>query len=317
MKRDKNSQDISDARRPVQLVAIKDLMWLVYLYPLRLASRILPPGSFVNLGSLALPIFSLLTAKQRKAVKKGMENLFRSLGDERDADIFSMRYMRNALIRSLEDLVLDRLVSREQLECREFLGREYLDSALAEGKGIILISVHTFGNRLGKRYLSLSGYPVMSIRNREPIGGSMGRLGRSFLQPSYIKFLESVIVDEAYLQDPDCSLKILRRLREGGMVNFHLDGVAGRKSKTVSFLRGTGVFPVGFLEIARITGAPLLPMFCSGDRKILHIEFDQPFRLQPADSREEFIDANLEQVVRRMEDYICANPDQWELWVRL
>ena len=299
------------------LFTLKDLMWFVYLYPLRLGARILPPRSFVKLGSLALPFFSVLTGKQKRAVKQGMDNVFGSRREDRDADVFAGRYIRNAFIRSLEDLVLDRLVSRKQLECREFRGREHLDSALAEKKGVILISVHTFGNRLGKRYLYHSGYPVMSIRNRNPVGGSMGKLGQRFLQPRYIKFLEGVIVDEVYLQDPECSLKILRRLREGGLVNFHLDGVARGNEKSMPFLQGTGGFPFGFLEIARLTGSPMLPMLCIGDSEGLRIRFDRPFSLKPADSKEEFVDANMEQVVRQMEGYICDNPDQWELWVRM
>jgi len=123
MKSDIRVRSFSRSQRHRPLFTLKDLMWCLYLYPLRLVARILPPRSFVKLGSLAFPFFSVLTGKQRKDVKQGMDNLFSSLREDRNADVFAGRYLRNAFIRSLEDLVLDRLVSRKQLKCREFRGR--------------------------------------------------------------------------------------------------------------------------------------------------------------------------------------------------
>lgn len=301
--------------RPI--LSLKDLMWLFYLYPLRLLSLVLPCRLFLWLGRGLVPVLQLVTAPQRRAVMQYLDRIAEHLPPHSDSAAIARAFISNAAVRALEDLAADRLLDRGMVNCSSLEGLDLLDSALEKGRGAILLSVHTYAGRLGKRYLASCGYPVMSIRNKYPETGGMGRFGYRFLQPRYVKFLEKVIGDEVYVQDPDCSLIILRRLREGGLVNVYLDGITSREATKLPFLGAEGSFPSGFLEIARLTEAPIIPMLCLGDSRNLRINFGRPFNIMPAKIGAGFVSSNMPVMVRYMEKQILAHPDQWELWVKL
>jgi lauroyl/myristoyl acyltransferase len=309
------------ARRRRPLVSVKDLLWFLYLYPLRALATRLGRKNLYRLGSVAEPLFRALTGERaRRANKRIMQSLEGEYSSSETADI-TRRFVSNAIWRALDDLLLTSAEAEGssyiEESCIEVGGLEHLERALAAGKGVFVFSGHFYGNRLAKRYLARKGYPMMSVRHNSPPDNWMGVFGARFLQRRYLEFLHGVIRDEVFIQDPDCSFKIFKRLRAGGIVNVHIDAVFAEQKIVLPFLNGERPFATGGLEIARLSGCAMVPMLCLGNLSRARILFGDPLKLEEARTRTEYAERNIGKPAGILEEQIKAHPDEWEGWVRL
>ncbi|OHE78422.1 MAG: hypothetical protein A2107_08515 [Verrucomicrobia bacterium GWF2_62_7] len=296
---------------------MKDILWFLYLYPLRMLVSPLPSRSLYRIGRALEPIFRLVARKKRIRASRRMAVAF---GTEATADFISSvsrRYVSNAVYRALDDLTMMHPKASAAIEPPEIHGLEHLMNAVAAGRGVILTSGHFYANRLAKYHLAKLGYPIVSTRNGQPPDGWMGRFGARFLQRRYIEFLHGIIGEEIFIQDPECSLKIFKRLRAGGIVNVHIDANFSEKRVLIPFLGVPRSFATGLLEIARLSGCAVIPLLCLGNQIASSITFGEPVVLAPSQSREEFVKQNLPGLARKLEEQILEHPDQWEVWVRL
>ena len=290
------------------LITLKDISWLMYLYPVRwLATH--ARASFRGNQAVLLALCRAIAGRERRRVQARLERVPIGLLSRPAKDI-ARDNLDHAVRRVLDDLNMQSLVADRSLKVT-INGREHLERAVREKRGAILLSGHFFAARLAKRVLAASGYPVMSVRHFSPPDDNMGRLWGRRLQQEYIEFLSSVIVDEVDTTDPACTMKILQRLREGGLVNIHADSRFSSQVMDLPFLGAPGTFALGFLRIAEIAGCPLIPFRFLGDSRRLEISFDEPIRPVPGDRQ-----ATLRAIVEDLERQILKNPEQWEIWVR-
>jgi len=126
--------------------------------------------------------------------------------------------------------------------------------------------------------------------------------------------LDRTFPDGILSYDPDCTLKILWRLRAGGIVYIAAD-TRSRTSVAVPFLGGQLVVSRGVLEVARLAGCPLLPYDCTYDADGLRIELGVPLQLRADGRPADYIANNLPILVAALERQIKACPDQWTLWM--
>ncbi len=304
-----------DRGRP--LLSVKDLLWFLYLYPLRLLASRLSSIDLYRIGRAVEPIFQSVTRRQRREVSQRMALAFGSRSSSNSNLATTRRFVSNAIRRVLDDLTISHPKASPRLAPPEVHGLDHLEKALATGKGAILTSGHFYANRLAKHHLAKMGYPIMSVRDGQPPDEWMGRFGARFLQRRYIEFLHGIIREEVFVQDRECSLKIFRRLRAGGIVNVHIDANLSEQYVEIPFLGQPERFATGLLEIVRLSGCAVVPMLCLGNQEASSITFGEPAALTPSRSREEFAQVNLPRLVRILEEHILEHPDQWELWVRL
>jgi KDO2-lipid IV(A) lauroyltransferase len=302
------------SEQPLPWIKVKDLLWFLYLYPARWVSRTAPPTLKLFL-QLIEPAFQVFSAPRRHEVERKLAVAFGPATPPPRIKAIARRFVANFVWRAGDDLML--LRDPPPVHCRSFRGREHLDAALAAGKGVLLVSLHWYAGRAANRYLETAGYPVLTVRNEEPPDELMGRLGRRFLQPRYIRLLHDVIRDEVFIQDRECSLKILSRLRIGGIVDLHLDPPFSRRLIEHPFLGEPLQFPVGFFHLARNSGSAVLPMLVRGCAQDLEIRIAPPLPLDRSLPFDEFCLAHLSPLVRIFESYVLEYPDQWELWTRL
>lgn len=300
-----------------RLVSAKDLLWLVYLYPLRWLVRGIGPRSSYTLGRVIEPLFQAIASGRRKEALAWMREALPPQASPDALDRISRSFVSNAVFRALDDLHLTNPAVVERLPDPQIQGRPHLDAALAAGNGVLLISGHFYANRLGKRLLGRMGFPVLSVRNGRPPDFWMGHFGRKWLQPRYIQFLHSVIGDEVFIDDPQCSLKIFQRLRSGGLVNVHVDVGFATDVRRTQLLGRSRRFGTGLLEIIRLSGCAVLPMLCLGNLRHCAIRLGPPLELAAAESRQGFADANISRITNMLEEMIREKPEEWELWKRL
>jgi KDO2-lipid IV(A) lauroyltransferase len=230
------------------------------------------------------------------------------------AEILSRKFVLNAAVRVMDDLVLGR-GWRPRLA--HLAGIEYLQGAQAAGRGVLVLTGHFYASRAAKRYLEIAGYSILTVRNSKPRDELMGRIGKRFLQSRYIEFLHRVIRNEVFIQDPGCTLKIFQHLRRGGLVNIHFDSFGGHRTVERPFLGAPRLFSKGLLDIVRLSGCEVVPMSCTGTSINLRIAFSPAIDITPAADGEAFVNANLNTLANAIEVQVLTCPEEWELWTRL
>src|ERR1700733_11506019 len=125
---------LSSAEQP--LITVDDLLWFLYLYPLRILSAIAPRSFLYSLGRLS-----------RLRGRKRMDMAMRRMLNVQCARIPSDRIpqiadslLANSADRMLDDLVVSWPSSQRRLRCTEIQGLEHLEQARAAGKGALLLT---------------------------------------------------------------------------------------------------------------------------------------------------------------------------------
>jgi lauroyl/myristoyl acyltransferase len=154
------------------------------------------------------------------------------------------------------------------------------------------------------------------VRNHEPPDENAGQLGARLLQKRYVAFIGEVQGDEVSIQDRDCSLKMLARLRSGGLLDCHVDAPFSQEVVKRRFFGQEKSFPAGFLHVAKLAGCPLVPLHCLGNSRRLRIEFGRALWLEKAPDRKSFAGTNLTPVLRVLEDQIKSHPAEYDGWIR-
>ena len=303
------------ARAP--LFTAHDLLLLLYLYPFRFFSALASRDLLYRIARAAEPFLQFHSREWKNTVTRRMlaaPGL--DLTPDQAARI-ARRLVSNAAFRLMDDLVLSRPSFHAALSAGEVRGLEHLERASSAGNGVVLLTAHFYASRMARRYLATIGYPILTVRHQSPSEDLAGRLGQRMVQPRLVKFLHEVIRDEVYVQDPGCTLQILRRLRSGGLVNIHFDARHGARTVESWLLGVPRTFASGIFDIVRLSGCAVVPMLCLGRSKDLRIIFGPRLDIVDASGRDEFVAANLPSFVQTIENQIAENPEEWTLWMRL
>lgn len=293
----------------------KDLLFFIYLLPFRMLAANLPVKVARRIGVFLVHIYSLLAISKKRAIEKRLTLAFQDSRGKRDVQKLANQYIRHAGLKDIDDIVLNRLTKEDLLKCSQIKGLENVEAALSAKKGVILASGHFFANRLGKRLLNEIGYPVLSVRNNSPRRHPrFGRASSKYLKPRYVDFVNQVVKDYVVIQDKNCTLKILERLRREGLVNIHVDAGQSYHMMEYPFLGTKRFFPAGFLRIVYLTGAAVVPLLCIGNSSAFTIIFEKEVEFQQTSDQESFMFKNLAGLIGILESQIVQYPDQWALW---
>ncbi len=295
------------------LMTSLDLARLIYLYPVRLAARIMPPHVFLGVCESLIPLVLVVWRGKRDRVARNMRATFPAASDD-EIRGWACAAVAASLYRAVQDLVTRRLIAGDHLKPVKITGLHHLEAARSQGRGVLVFTGHFLAGRLARCYLEAKGIPMLVTRVGRPSGRRVGRIDRRLLQPSYIRLVHEVIRDEVMIEEPGSSLRILRRLREGGIVNALLDAGIRRRLSAPTMAGGSIPRGVGMLEVVRLTRAPMVPVAWFGDRRGLSIEFLQPLDLVDTADRLSFFAANMPRITATIEELIRRRPDQWEVF---
>ncbi len=193
-------------------------------------------------------------------------------------------------------------------------GEARLLSAVAEKRGILLVTFHYGGGSLIFPYLRGRGLAAHLLANAPPqerkvedwIPSTFGR--RRFAQIARLMGREVIFVSATSPR------KIHRALRAGGMVVALLDvlpefvGVKAWREQQVPFLGRPAWFPTGLLSVAAQADATIVPFFgWVGADHYRHFSFEEPCRASG-------LDETLAILVGLLEQYIRRYPYEWHHW---
>ena len=299
------------------LITARDLLALLYLYPLQFLFKFISRDRLYQIGRIAEPLLQFHFRKWRKRAEARMLATPGSGISASEAPRIARQLVSNAMFRLLDDVVISRPGFLKELRVSEVSGLEYLESAAAQRKGVVIVIGHFSAARIARRYLAAIGYPMLAVRAYRPNAGGAGRLSGRWVQPRLARFLHDVVRDEADPLTPGCTLKILQRLRSGGLVSITMDVAGGARVVQSRLLGAPHRFSAGLLDIIRLSGCAVVPMLSLGRSSDLRIVFSPPLDIVQSSSRDEFIGRNLPTLVKCLEKQIADHPAEWVLWALL
>jgi lauroyl/myristoyl acyltransferase len=184
-------------------------------------------------------------------------------------------------------------------ESIEFSDRSLIDGELENGRGIIIVTVHTGNWELAALFLSHIGYRMNVVAGvqmnnllTEAVKGAKEKHGITVFTPehSYRRLIES--------------------LSSNGVVALLLDGNIYTGGIEVELLNRRIVVPRGAVALSRRSGAPVMGGFCrrtGRERYRIHIE-----KIVDAEECRSLSEQKaLNRIYAKVGDYIHRNSDQW------
>lgn len=180
---------------------------------------------------------------------------------------------------------------------------EPLNAAVAEGKGIIFVTLH-FGNwDMGAAGLAAHGYPIDAIaetfelpRMNDLVQGYRRQLGINIIPMERL------------------GPGVLRALRRGDILALLIDVPAPGASVTVDFFGAPVEVAAGPARLALRTGARVIPAVLArepGHDELIRPIPDFDLRFQPSGDEEEDVRQLTQQIMSSLERFIRRYPDQW------
>lgn len=202
------------------------------------------------------------------------------------------------------NIIDEYLVSDDDLlKKSEIKGKEHLDNALKEGRGVILATAH-FGNWEAARVLPMVGVPLSVIVKRQ----------RNRLFDDYTNRIRTR--SGLRIIDMKRGLKgMMGDLKENRVVAILADQNAGKNGLIMDFLGFPASHWKGVAKISLRYQIPIVPGFVVRNADdSLTFEFHEPIIEHRLSDEEENYVLVLEKVNQHIESYIHEYPSQW-FWV--
>ncbi len=269
-------------------------------HTLMLLSRIvccLPHSFLLTLGKgMGILYYRLIKKQRERAVRQMMDGLGISEAEARETVRLSFINLGRNI---LEILYMPNLNKDNIDEYISFENREYIESAVAEGKGVVIFTAHIGTWEWLSAAFLLTGIPATAIAKKQP----------NEQYTRVIDDLRATIGMEVFSRGTSELFAAARALKAGKLLGFLADQDAGPGGAFIDFLGKTASTPLGPAVFAKKFGSPVVPAFIlrrSDLGKPMH--FDK----SSGDTDQELYDMTVE-LTRILERVIRENPTQW-LW---
>jgi len=260
---------------------------------------LLPHRVALAVGRVLGRLAHMLGRSRRAVVRRNIELCFPDLStDERDALAFEHF---KALGMSVIEMGLGRWARIEHLEAlTELRGLEHLESALATGRGVILLSAHFTTLEVMGRVLAANSPPFDSVfrKNRSEFVTELQRSGRE------------MSVDRT-IEKRDIK-RMVRSLRENRAVWYAPDQSYSRKgAEVIEFFGVPSMHTTATSTLARLGKAMVIPFFPTRNPDGTYImTLLPPFEDFPGDDPI----ADTKRYVKILEAHILTAPEQY-YWI--
>jgi KDO2-lipid IV(A) lauroyltransferase len=184
-------------------------------------------------------------------------------------------------------------------------GREHLEAALAQGKGVVAITAH-FGNfPLMLTRFAQEGYPTHILMRR-----MRDAKIDAFLYEKRTRLgLKSIYSKPLGL----CVQNSLKALRNNEILFMLIDQHFGSQGGvSVDFFGRKAATATGPLVLAARTKSPILPIFILRESQDAHrIIIEPSFEIEERGDQNEMLVVNISRMTKLIEDYIRRYPHEW------
>ncbi len=311
-----------DTLPPVQgLIQPRDLYFLCTIMVIALASRVSRPSWRRAMISAVAWLNYHVSRENKRLIRERISQIFAGRLSQAQMEAIVRRSFwekwREAF--SLIPSNWEKALARHA----QVQGLEHLHRALQAGNGVILWESSTFGSRnLGKQIFRARQLALCQVHGDDHLGWSgypdeaaMTWVRQKVITPFFHSKLTGLVSEVIWLPRSG-SLTFARKLcdwlKENTIVCSTADGSYGHVFLDVPFLGQSRAFATGMANLARMAGAPLLPMFCLQDGTgkatlIIHAPI-----VPPGDAdRESVVRSCIKQWVELMESYVQAHPEKY------
>jgi KDO2-lipid IV(A) lauroyltransferase len=279
--------------------------WLLLIF-CSLIIKIIPAR---YLYDFALGIGSLGYIFIHKQRKIALESLNIAFGHDKSQEEIKQIVKDNFIFMAKSAIEMMFLMERPALLKKRvtFQGKENLDFALSQGKGVILVSAH-FGNfPLLMAKLSLEGYHIAGI---------MRPMRDSHTEKFFLAKRNKIKIKTIYSQPRNvCVENTIKSLRNNELVFIPIDQNFGTGGVFVNFFGRKAATATGPVVLAKRTKATILPCFILRQKDDTHrIIFEPALKLEEDRDQEKSIIINIQKLTDIIEAYIRRYPTQWS-WI--
>lgn len=286
-----------------QIVSLADLAELL--------DRLLPRGWVYRLARFEGGLAYLLKPPRRRVVAR---NLAPFAKDQSELKKMTRRFFEFSKLRVLLLLLFLEMKPEEWERHFAVEGVEHLDSALAEGKGVVLLGSHlnSKGVLITVMLLRSRGYDVnLALPSEDELHGAtlfarfvLRRSERASLKERLGGFFVQFNVRP-----------IVSRLARNAVVAQTGDGWHSAAFKSVPFLGRSLPFTTGMLSVAQSTGAMVVPFNVVGEPPALRAVLSPPFAIPRGDDPGAELAAAVARYAKTLETALLENVICWEHWL--
>jgi lauroyl/myristoyl acyltransferase len=243
---------------------------------------------------------------------RGRRNMIKCVANilNRNTDDYEIRNTARHCMRNFIKYILDML--RYSNSDNDFFekqfqlcGREHLDAALKEGKGVILVSFHLGNLDLGIKLLSSLGYPVNAIVDNLGWSGQLD----TFLQKSRTHNGVKIISAKG------TSSSLLEVLKRNEILALMIDCPNFGKGVKIKLGQKWVMLPTGAATLALRTGARLIPCgLVSTSNTTFKGIIAKPIEYQRSGRLAEDIRGLTQGTVQSLEEMVISFVDQWYIF---
>ncbi len=196
-------------------------------------------------------------------------------------------------------------------------GREHIDGALKQGKGLIVwVAQLTCAPIVAKMALHQAGFEVTHL-SRPSHRFSATRLGIRVLNPIQTRVEARYLHDRVNLQGDSFTgalLRVRRTLAANGVMSITAGGPADEKV-AVPFMGGELTLPAGALHLSLITGAPVVPLYVLPEGPTtFEARLETALPLDTVIDRDAAYRAAATEFAWHLERVLESRPDTWAGW---
>lgn len=295
------------------------LVWWVY-FPQMAVLRLLGPTASIALSRLLawvhwLGTFAGVQARMKRAVRAARPMLETNASVaaivRRNLEVKHQRFVEWYLYNSARGR---RYVAETY---RNAEGREHLDRAVTEGKGVVVVMFHYGVGKLLFPALENLGYPNYHhvFRGATYADETVGSVAKAAMK-AFADSEEKSGLKVIYHRPGVTFTLMVRHLKRNEIVCMNGDGMMGTDFVDVPFLGGAMPFPAGPAQLAAAAGAPIVPVFGLHEGIRQHrLYIHEPIRC--AGMKPEAVAATVRQYVGVLESYVRRYPWAWWTWRRM
>jgi KDO2-lipid IV(A) lauroyltransferase len=196
-------------------------------------------------------------------------------------------------------LPFDRFILKIKIE-----GREHLDAALGQGKGVIALGAHLGSFTLVGTRLAVEDYPFNLVVNAGHFRKLWGRLA----------YYQGIVGQKVFSLKPTTASikKSLNCLRRNEILYVVADEQQRRGGLPVPFFGQTAYTPPGPAIFSLKTGAPILPMFVLREEECKRtLVIGNPIEIERTSDEKKDIETLTAKFTKAIEEMVRRYPNQW------
>ncbi len=267
---------------------------------------LLPPRFGYALFGWIGSLFFILFKEAREPLRANLRHVMPK-APAQQIDATARQTLRNHLKNYYDFFRASRLSSEQIKAMVEAHGLEHLEAARSKGKGVIFITAH-FGNLdiVGQTF-TLRGYPVtVPAEHVKP-----EILFQEIVKVRSAKGMKIIPVDGPLLS-------LMRAIKKNELIGLASDLDITKSGIFVNFFEAPARLPDGYAQLALKTGAPILPAFSVRKPDNTFEAYAEPaIELKKTGDMDADVRAGVEQIVRVMEKWLGAHPEQWVMFHRI